>query len=87
MKIKPFGNQILIEPINKKQIIGVPTLCEYGTVVAIGDDVQVIKVGEVVGFIKWGINELDIDGKKYLFVQENAANILGTIELSLDVAA
>jgi len=87
MIIKPFGNQILIEPIQKKQIIGVPALCEYGTVVAIGDDVQKIKVGEVVGFIKWGINELDVDGKKYLFVQETPANILGTLELPVDVAA
>lgn len=82
-KIQPFGNQILVEPIEKKQILvtNQKSLCEYGTVIAIGDEVNKIKVGDTVGYTIWGINSLEIDGKKHYFLPEDQQFLLGTIKL------
>lgn len=82
--ITPFGNQILIEPYTKKQVLvsDTGTLCEYGTVIAIGDEVQKVKVGDVLGYTIWGINALQINDKKYYFIPEDGRFILGTLRLS-----
>ncbi len=84
MDIKPFGNQILIEPIKKEQILVSDnnTLCEYGKVVAIGDEVEKIKVGDIIGHTVWGVNSLDINNERYYFIPEDARFILGTITMS-----
>lgn len=82
--ITPFGNQILVEPYTKKQVLvsDSGTLCEYGTVIAIGDEVQKVKVGDVLGYTIWGINSLQVDDKKYHFIQETDEFILGTLKMS-----
>ena len=84
MQIKPFGDQILIKPIVKKQILvgEAAPMCEYGTVIAIGSQVEHVKVGDTLGFTVWGINSLQIDNEKYYFIQEDPKFILGKIELS-----
>ena len=81
MIIKPFKTQILVEPIEKKQVLvsDSKSLCEYGKVVAIGSEVKEIKVGDVVGFLIWGINALEMEEKKYYFISETSDFILGTI--------
>lgn len=84
---KPFGNQILVEPQERKQVLiaqGQKPRCEYGMVVAVGKGVQEVQVGEMIGFTKWGVNELVIedgtpDGKKYYFVPEDSRFILARI--------
>jgi len=88
-EIKPFGDQILIEPITKKQtlISDQKSLCEYGEVIAIGDEVKKIKVGQKIGFLIWGLNSLELNGKKYYFCQETPEFILGVIEVQGDVAS
>lgn len=88
-KITPFGNNILVKPTEKKQILvsDQGSLCEYGEVMAIGDDVQKIKVGDTIGYTIFGINSLEIDGKKHYFVPETAEFILGKIEMSGSVAS
>ena len=80
--IKPFGNNILIEPAAKKQVLVSEqgALCEYGKVVAVGDEVQKVQVGETLGFLVWGINKLEVEGVTYYFLPESSDFILGTIE-------
>lgn len=80
--IKPFGKNILIEPEERKTVLAMDqgSLCEYGRIVAIGNDVQTLRVGETVGFLVWGISKLEIDEKTYYFLPESSDFILGTIE-------
>ena len=84
MIIEAFGDQILIEPISKKQILvgDTGTLCEYGKVVSVGPDVKSVKIGDTIGHTVWGVNHLEIDGKKYYFVREDTRFILGKIRMS-----
>lgn len=83
-QIKPFGNQILIQPMQKKSVIVSQSknFCDYGTVIAVGDDVKVIKVDDIIGYTVWGLNHLEIDGIKHYFVPEDPRFILGTIPVS-----
>lgn len=79
--IKPFGNQILVEPEKQNTVIaGYNSLFNYGQVISIGDEVKKIKVGDKIGFIVWGLNDIEIDEKKYYFVPEDDKFILGIIE-------
>lgn len=79
----PLFNQIMIEPIVKEQVLiaDKKTLCEYGKVISIGEDVHKIKVGDVIAFTIWGLNSIEIDDKKYHFVQENEDFLLGKLEM------
>lgn len=84
MTIKPFGNQILVKPVEKKQILVSErqTLCEYGEVIAVGEEVREIKVGDTIGYTVWGINHLDIENERHYFIPEDSRFILGKISLS-----
>lgn len=80
--IKPFGKNILIKPVKKEQVVMSENspLCEYGEVIAIGSEVEKIKVGETIGFLIWGVNTLEIGEDKHYFVPEDSKFILGTLE-------
>jgi hypothetical protein len=80
--IRPFGNNILIQPAAKSQVLvsDQGTLCEYGKVVAIGNDVIHVKVGDSIGFLVWGINKLDVNDEIFYFINESSDFILGFIE-------
>lgn len=82
MKIKPFGNQILVKPFEKQQVLisDDGTLNEYGEVVAIGDEVKKIKEGDKIGFSVFGIEKLIIEEEKYYFIRESAEFLLAVIE-------
>ena len=73
INIIPFGDQILIEPFEKKQVLVSEqrSLSKYGKVIAIGEDVQKVKVGDMIAFIDWGMNSVDINEKKLYFVRED----------------
>ena len=79
--IKPFGNQILLEPFEEKQVLvqETPSLSCYGKVLDVGENVYKIKVGDNVAFLLWGVNHVEIEGKKYYFCQELPEFILGII--------
>ena len=79
--IKPLFNQLLIKPAEKKQILvgERKSLYEYGEVTAIGDEVKNIKVGDKVGYVVWGIKDLEIDGIKHYFVPEDGRFLLCTL--------
>lgn len=88
----PFGNQILVEPIQHKQPLGQSPKCEYGTAVAVGDEVMKVKKGDIIAFTKWGVNELIIqdgtpEGKKYYFVPEDSRFVLARLRMSQQLAA
>ena len=79
--IKPLGNNIYYEPTKEERPIGDASLCEYGKVLAIGKDVQEIKVGDTIIFTKWGVNEIEINGQKHFVINEDPGFVLGTLEL------
>lgn len=81
MNINPFGNRILIKPIEAEQVL-VPddsTLNEYGIVIAIGPDVKIIKEGDKVGFSVFGVEKLVIGDEKHYFLVEDSEFLLCTI--------
>lgn len=82
MNIIPFGKRILIKPVEKQQVLVSDdgTLNEYGEVIAIGDEVQKIKVGDKVGFSVFGVEKLIIEEEKFYFIREDDEFLLGKIE-------
>lgn len=89
MQIKPFGQNILVKPIEKKSVMVTDNnpLCEYGTVVAVGNDVQHIKVGDTIGYTVWGVNKLEIQDESHYFILEDSRFLLGTIALPEQLVA
>lgn len=87
--IRPFGANILVKPVSNKYVLEVSdvSLCEYGEVLAIGEHVSFVKVGDTIGFTKWGVNELTINDEKHYFIPEDFRFILGFIDMSGDMAA
>lgn len=82
MTIKPFGNRILVRPVERNQVLVSDdgTLNEYGEVLAVGDKVFQIKIGEKIGFSVFGVEKLVIDEEKYYFITEDSEFLLATIE-------
>lgn len=80
MNIIPFGKRILIKPVEKQQVLVSDdgTLNEYGEVIAIGDEVQKIKVGDKVGFSVFGVEKLIIEEEKFYFIEETSEFLLCT---------
>ncbi len=87
MKILPFGNNILVKPAEKKQALGPKSLCEYGTVTAVGSEVKIIKVGDMIGYFIWGVKDLEIENEKFHFVPETDEFVLGKIEMLGELAS
>ncbi len=87
--IKPFGNNILVKPTEKKQTLvsSQKSLCEYGEVIAIGDEVTRIKVGDVIGYTVFGINSLEVNDTKHYLVPETSEFVLAKIEMQGGVVA
>lgn len=84
MIIEPFGKRIYIEPDIKQSIIvsDNKNRIERGTVVAIGDMVEKIKVGDSILFTNWGIDKYEEDEKTYYFIIETDEYILGKVRMS-----
>jgi len=94
MKIKPLGDRVLVEPIEKEEKKGgiiIPDTAkekpQEGKVIAIGpgrrtEDGKVlpmnVKVGDKVLYGKYSGTEVKIDDKNYLILHED--DILGIIE-------
>ena len=83
MKIIPLFNQLLIKPIERKQVLvgATKSLYEYGTVVSKGPDVSdTISVGDTIAYVVWGIKDLMIDEDKHYFVPEDSRFLLAKLE-------
>lgn len=81
MNFRPFGNNILVQPEDKKKIIGETSKYYlFGKVLGVGEDVKKIKVGDTIGYTLWGLCEIqEADGTKHYFIQENSDFILGIL--------
>lgn len=78
MNLEPFGNNILVKPEEKKQILVADkkSLCEYGTVIAVGSEVKSVKVGDKIGYLVWGVSSLVVEDATYYFVPETSDFLL-----------
>lgn len=78
MKIKPQGSNILIEIEERQAKGGIivssdnSIITEIATVKAIGLDVREVQVGDKVMFKSWSLDVIEIDDKKYPFLEEKA---------------
>lgn len=70
--VTPFGRNILVQPTEVKTIVAVKNTSktDYGKVIAIGDEVQKVKVGDIVGFVNHGLLALEVEKTKLFFVPE-----------------
>lgn len=78
-KVKPFAKQILIQPIKKGGILG-EVMCEYGKVLEIGDAVKDIKVGDTIGYERYGLKELKVENDDLVFISEDSDFLLCKLE-------
>ena len=86
MNFIPLGERLLIEREDEVKttasgIIIPDTVTDkpsQGKVVAIGEDVKTIKVGDTAVFGKFGHSELTVDGKVYLVLE--LENVLGIMK-------
>lgn len=74
----PFGKNIRFAPRSKDKIIGdTSKYWLFGNVVAIGDEVQKIKVGDVIEVTQWALNKTIMEDKEERFyVKEDDEFIL-----------
>ena len=80
MIIKPFKNQILIQPITKQAVLG-EIQAEYGKVIAIGEGVTKVKVDDVIGYERYGLKELQVESESLVFISEDSDFLLCILNL------
>ncbi len=70
---QPYFEYVLIEPIEKKQVLVADTakLETFGKVVSVGPEVQHTKVGDYVAFELWDVKDCSVNDKKLYTVQES----------------
>jgi len=86
MAFKPLMDRVLAElmEVEEKTESGIiiPDTAkekpQQATVIEVGDDVELVKKGDVVVFEKYAGNEIKIDDKKYVILKED--EILGKFE-------
>lgn len=80
--ILPIGNQILVKPLVKEQILVSDNelKCDYGIVEAVGEEVTKVKVGQKIGYERWGTKELEVGDETYTFIAETSDFLLCIIE-------
>lgn len=82
-KFEPYKTNILIKPAKKDLVLSsntnAPKYWLYGEVIGVGSEVKDIHVGDIVGYDKFGIKDVDKDGEKTFFIEDNSQFILGII--------
>ncbi len=80
----PFGKNILFSPASKNKVVGDSSkYFFYGKVLAIGDEVKKIKVGDTIGFTQWALSKIVMGDKgeqEYFFCPESDDFILGVLK-------
>jgi len=84
MKIIPLANKIQLK-IEKPTAGGLDlsskaTATEVAEVMAIGEDVVKIKVGDVIMFKSWSTDIITYEGKIYYFITDNSDGICAVIK-------
>lgn len=85
-KIIPLGNRVLIQPIAAEKkteggIIIPDTSGEkpmHGNVIAVGDEVKSVHVGDVAMYDRYRVFEFELNGEKQLMVKEE--DLIGIIK-------
>ncbi|MBD3791888.1 MAG: co-chaperone GroES [Campylobacterales bacterium] len=81
MNFKPLGDRLLVERVEEVSTtasgIIIPDNAKdkpsQGTVIAIGNDVEEINVGDTIVFGKYSGTEITIDSKEYLIMEQSDA--------------
>lgn len=79
MEFSPLFDNILVELETEETTLQTTdaTFTENGKVLAIGDDVKSVKVGDTIGLFRFGVKRIMRNGKSYNTVRELPAFILG----------
>ncbi len=83
-KIQPAKNKVYLKIEEPK--VGVldtssrPSAVEVAEVIAVGDNVEGIKKGDILMYKSWGIDIIDWDGKKYHFIDIDTKAICAIIK-------
>lgn len=83
MSFKPYHDKIEIRPVKNETVIAAADqkFHEMGEVVAVGRDVEFVKVGDMLVFTAHGVWETpEIDGEKHYVVTEHSEFILGKVQ-------
>ena len=77
-KIQPLGKIILIAPIHteSKFITDDKSITSKVKVMAIGNEVTSVKVGDTIIANYWGTDTVEVDGETYHFVKDSDDYIL-----------
>ena len=86
MTIKPLADRLVIEQVQAEEVsasgIILPDSAKEkpseGKVMAVGKDVEEVKVGDVVLYAKYGTTEVKVDGKEVVLAKEE--DILGIVK-------
>ncbi len=86
MTIQPLADRLVIEQVQAEEVsasgIILPDSAKEkpseGKVLAIGKDVEEVKVGDVVLYAKYGPTEVKVDGKEVVLAKEE--DILGIVK-------
>lgn len=83
LKIKPQPLEVLVK-VDEAQagalnMESVKSAVEFGTVMAIGDEVKSVKVGKKIMFKAWSTDIVNVDGVRYIFINVETNGIKGTI--------
>ena len=76
MNITPHPKRIVVNIETRKTteagliLTGHDTNLEYGTVLAVGKDVQDVQVGDMLYFKDWSLDKIEKDGTKVVFVSD-----------------
>lgn len=87
MNIEPLGDNIIVRPTEKKQILvsDNKSLCLYGEVIAVSKDILLmsdnapVKIGDKVVYEMWGLKSPEIDGEKVHFISISSPFLLGKL--------
>lgn len=84
MKIKPFGNKLMLDiPETKAGSINVvqgAQIQEQGKVLAVGSNVKDFHKGDVIQFKAWAVDIITIDGQKYYYIDADSDAICGILK-------
>lgn len=79
MKYKPIKDRILVEPFKAESQtasgLTIPDSSQQkplkGTVVAVGNSVEEVKISDVVVYKQFGASDISIEGVNYLIMKED----------------
>ena len=82
MKLSPLFKNCLIE-IHKSSFTAMSSVdekdqIEKATIISVGDEVTAVKEGDVIIFKDFELDVIDLDGKKYYIINEDAIKCLVT---------